>query len=415
MTENPDDSSATRNLIEKRDPSLPQTQATALAAIWDQVVDRLVKAMLELEDGVERELHINVKAEMTFEVARLSQFFADSVVKKRASGRDLATIDPIVEREECLGPAGEATIRNTAKMAHEHIWDRLMKERWEPKSRKALEREKTPRPAGTLAVKAVRDKHFISRWFIRDHWADGPKVSRWRRSDVGLERKDVLFATWGHSVGLWDDRTEAYFSLLENDGKRPIEMLLATIPLNPPQQQAFVAYLVIHMLRSPWFVLGLRTQLKDMLHKAAKNAGVAFEDMARGTYTSLIQQHDLYDAYARPLLWSRWAIVTAEQPVFVLPDTFCRRGAVGDEHRVIVPLTPTKCFVALPSKEEEKRVVPFHIAADAGLARQISNLLIASAELDFLAHRGFVPDEFAEPASFAGVLGTLEGLVANRN
>ena len=152
-----------------------------------------------------------------------------------------------------------------------------------------------------------------------------------------------------------------------------------------------------------------------MLQEAAKNADVSFEDMARGAYASLFQEHAVYDAYARPLLWSRWAIVKAKQPVFVLPDTFCLRGPVGDEHRVIVPLTPTKCFVTLPSKEEEKRIVPFHIAADQGLARQISNLLIASAQVDFLAHHSFVPDASAEPPSFGGVLDTLERLVSNRS
>lgn len=387
----------------------------ALAAVWDEVVDRLVQAMLDLESGMERDLHINLKAEMSFEIARLMQFFAKSVVDKRTGQRHLIAIDPDTERQACLGPEGEATIRNTARMAHEHVWAKLMNERWQPKSRKALERESNPRPPTRLPIKLVRDKHFISRWFIRDYWAEGPKAIRWRRDGTELRRDEILFAAWGHRVGLWDDGIEAYFSLLENDGKRPIEMLLATIPLNPPQQESFVAYLVIHILRNPQFVLGLRTQLRDMLDEAAANAGITFEDMARGAYASLFKENRIYDAYASPIQWSRWAIVTAKDPVFVLPDSFCVRGAVGNEHRVIVPLTPTKCFVALPSKEVEKRVVPFHIAAEPELARQISHLLIAAAEVEFLAHRDFVVDQHNGAADFVTVLDILESQLNDRS
>ena len=299
-------------------------------------------------------------------------------------------------------------------MAHEHIWERLMAERWQPKSRKAIERdEKGPRST-TLSVKPVRKKHFISRWFIRDNWADGAKATRWRWAEGDLERDEILFGAWGHREGLWDDRIEAYFGLLENDGKLPIEMLLATIPLNPPQQEAFVAYLVIHMLRSPRFVLGLRAKLKDMLDEAARDAEVSFDEMARRAYASLFRQNEIYDAWARPILWSRWAIVTSEEPLFVLPDTFCARSAVDGDAKIIVPLTPTKCFVTLPSKEEEKRSVPFHVSADPELARRISSLLIASADVDFLAHRAFTPSEVPTMLAFDEVLDALEHSLNDR-
>lgn len=411
MTTEADKISITLSLIKERDPTLAHSQALALAEIWDQVVDRLIRAMLDLEKGIERELHVNIRAEMNFEISRLMPFFAKLVVDKRTNARDLNKIDLGVEAEECLGPSGEVTIRDTAKMAHKHIWDRRMNERWQPKSRKALEREKSAPQPTTLAVKPVRDKHFISRWFIRDYWADGANATRWRRIDGDLTREKILFAAWGHREGLWDDRIEAYFGLLENDGKRPIQMLLAIIPLNPPQQEAFVAYIVIHMLRNPRFVVGLRTQLKGMYDEAARDAGIPFEEMARRAYASLFRQNKLYDAWARPIFLSRWAIVKSEEPLFVLPDTFCARSSVDGESKIIVPLTPTTCFVTLPSKEEEKRVVPFQVSADAGLARQISNLLIASAEVDFLAHRAFTLPETSTAMTFAEVLHQLEHLL----
>ncbi|MDP1641283.1 MAG: hypothetical protein Q8L59_03780 [Phenylobacterium sp.] len=397
----------TETLIRKRDPTLAEAQVQALAAVWDEVVQRIIKALFDLEKAVERELHINIKAEMAFELARLMLFYSERVVDKRVGERCLQDIDPEAERAECLGPEGEGIILETARIGHEQIWSKKMDERWTPKSRKALELEKMPRPPGKLAVKPVTHKHFISRWFIRDFWADGPSATRWKRKDGEWARDAILFAQWGHRTGLWDDRVEAYFALLEKDGKQPIEMLLQTIPLNQPQQRAFVGYLVIHLLRSPRFIGQLRVSMRDMLDEAARGAGIEFDEMARRAYATLFTENQIYDVYSRPIMWSQWAILTAQEPVFVLPDTFCARGSIDGEHRLIVPLTPTKCFVTLAAKEEEKRVVPFTHTADSALGRAISQLLIEAAQDDFLAHRDFTPAMADPSVNFAKVLEAL--------
>jgi hypothetical protein len=213
-----------------------------------------------------------------------------------------------------------------------------MEERWLPKSRSALEKEASPPKEANLSPKPVRDKHFISRWFIRDHWADGPNTTRWRRSGETWSKDRILFGSWGHRQGLWSDRLEAYFGLLEGDAKRPLQMLLAVEPLNQPQQLAFVAHLVVHLLRNPRFVEGLRIRMRGMIESAAVERGVSFEELARAAYETLYKNNKVYDACARPLLWSRWAIVSSPEPVFVLPDTFCARGVVDDTPRIIAPL-----------------------------------------------------------------------------
>lgn len=380
----------------------------ALANIWDETTDCIVQTMLALDEGTQRELHINIKAEMALELAKLTLFLADQVVAKRTADRDIEQIDPEVERLACLGPEGVVTIKNTARIAYEAVWLKCLQVRWLPKSRKAIERETTPKPRAKLQIKPVRDKHFISRWFISDYWANGPQATRWRKDGDAWSRRDVPFGRWGHRRGLWGDKLEAYFSLLEGDAKIPIQMLLAVEPLNQPQQQAFVTHLVIHLLRNPRFIDALRTGLRDMHEKTARKMGANVDDVERDSYEALYQNNELYDRYARPLWWSQWAIVASPEPVFVLPDTFCARGSVDGEHRLVVPLTPYKCFVTLAAKEDNKRVVPFQLRADIQLARHMTRLLIQSATSEFLSHKNFSLDAHLPSANFSDILKEIE-------
>jgi hypothetical protein len=119
--------------------------------------------------------------------------------------------------------------------------------------------------------------------------------------------------------------------------------------------------------------------------------------MPRKAYESMYQNNELYDQFARPIMWSSWAIVKSERPLFVLPDTFCIRGDVGDGLRMIVPLTTRACFVTLPARESEKRIAPRHLTADEPLARGISAALVAFARNEFISYPDFVPVNTAVP------------------
>ena len=214
--------------------------------------------MLTLHEAVNVELHINIREEVVTELAQLRFWLAEKVVEKRVAGRDLSSIDPEQEREECLGLDGADTISATAWLVHERIWSRRLEERWKPKSAKAIEREANPPRAKKLAVQPVGNNHFIPRWFIRDHWATDGKVLRWRRTSEGWTSRKIGFGQWGYRRELYSNQLEAYFSLLEGDARRPIEMLLATLPLNAPQREALVGFLVIHVLRNPYFIAALQ-------------------------------------------------------------------------------------------------------------------------------------------------------------
>lgn len=379
--------------IRKRFPEADEARIAKLGTIWDEVVHRIIQQMQTLSLPDATILHINIREEMVQELAQLQFWLSDRVIERRVEGKSLDAVDEASEREACLGPDGTGAIESTAQMAYEHVWKRRLDERWKPKSAKAIEREKSPRPA-SLAVKPVGKNHFIPRWFIRDHWSVGGKVLRWRRTAEGWISSPRGFNSWGFRHNLYSDQLEAYFSLLEGDAKHPITMLLETRPLNAPQRDALVGFLVVQVLRNPFFIDGITRAIAPVI---AREGYADDPDMPRKAYESMYQNNELYDQFARPIMWSRWVIVKSELPLFVLPDTFGIRGDVGDGLRMIVPLTPRACFVTLSDRESEKRIVPRHLRAGEPLASKISAALAAFAQEEFISHPDFVPTDTAVP------------------
>lgn len=217
-----------------------------LATIWDEVVHRIVVVLMELAANDAELLHINLQEEWAFELAKLTFWLGEGVVKKRLADRDPSVVGVEQERYECLGTPGAKLISNTARLVLEHIWKKLLTD-WKRKSEKALEHEANPRPT-KLAIQRVETNHFIPRSFIRDYWAVGGKILRWRRVDKGWSSASRSFGQWGFRPNLYSDWLEAYFGLL------PVQNLLNTRPLNAPQREALVGFLVIQLLRSPAFI-----------------------------------------------------------------------------------------------------------------------------------------------------------------
>ena len=311
-----------------------------LATVWDEVVHHIVCEVMDLAGTDQEPLHINLREEMALELAKLQLWLGQAVVERRMTGRDLSAVNVGQEREECLGAQGAKIITGTARMAYKQIWLKRMAERWKPKSEKAIEREAAPRQV-RLPIKPVERNHFIPRWFIRDNWAVDGEVLRWRRGRDGWSSAPRGFGKWGFRRNLYSDRLEAYFSLLEGDAKKPIQMLLQTEPLNGPQRDALVGFLIIQILRNPTTIDGLH---RGIAPKLAEFGYASDPKMPQKAYETLYANNDLYNQLAHPVMWSRWAIVTAPSPLFVLPDTFGARGNFDDGLRLIVPLTPRICF-----------------------------------------------------------------------
>ena len=375
--------------VRKLVPEIEQESISALTPIWDEVVDRIISEMIELYKAENVELHINVREDMVMELAQLECWLAERVVEKRVVGRDLLSIDPEQERQECLGSEGEETISGTARLVYERIWLKRLEERWKPKSAKALEREANPKRV-KRTITPVGKNHFIPRWFIRDHWSTDGNILRWRRTSGGWSPARRGFGAWGYRRDLYSDRLEDYFSLLDGDAKRPIEMLLETVPLNLPQRESLIGFLVIQFLRNPYVIAELQQGVAPVI------AGLGYDndpEMPRKAYESLYRDNKFYGRLAAPLMWCPWAIVHSERPVFVLPDTFAMRTGSEDGMRLIAPLKPTACFVTLPGVERQKRIVPRDVRADEDLSRRITLALMQAAATEFLSHPDFTVGE----------------------
>lgn len=378
-----------RGTVQKQFPDLELEVLDPLGHIWDKVVERIIGEMMQLSIEDTTPLHINIRAEMALELAKLQFWLSECVVNKRTVDRQLEDIEPEQEREECLGPAGEHIISGTAQLVFDRIWSKRMKERWEPKSAKAIERDKNPKEPSILPVKPVTKNHFIPLSFIRDYWSWDGFVRRWRKKPPGAWSSALRpFGQWGYGHKLYSDWLEAYLSLLEGDATRPIKKLLAVEPLNDPEQNAVVAFLIIQLLRNPRFIEVVHAGMIPMIAKLGHGDD---PDMLTKSYEAMFRNNELYDLLARPIKWSRWAIVRSEKPVFVLPDRFCLQGAWMDGLRIIAPLTPNACFVTLPTRESEKRVVPWHVTVDDDLAQSISAALMKAAAHEFLSHSTFRP------------------------
>ena len=393
--------------IVKRFPNADEVQVRALGTIWDEVVHHIINEMLKLSLEDATPLHVDVREDMALETTQLLFWLNECVIERRTDGRELLDINPVEERKACLGLEGAKTITGTAHLIYERIWKRKMEERWKPKSAKATEREKSPR-ATRLAVKPVGKNHFIPRWFIRDLWAYQGKVLRWRRAGAGWRSAARGLGEWGYRHNLYSDWLEAYFALIEGDAKQPIEILLEIRPLNGPQRHSFVGFLIIQMLRNPFFIEAVQQATAPVI---AREGYADDPTMAARAFEALFRNNDFYDQISRPVMLSRWAIVKSTTPLFVLPDTFGVCGDIGDGLRIIAPLTPNACFVALPDREEQKRVVPRYLTADESLAREISAALIQATRNEFLSHRDSVPDE-TPPPTFDALLNKVFQAVA---
>ncbi|MDK2770090.1 MAG: DUF4238 domain-containing protein [Sphingomonas sp.] len=388
----------------------PADLIDALALIYDEAVHRIIVQMFEFGRPDDTPLDIDLREDMTLEIAKLTFWLGERVVEKRLSSGAWDAIDLAAEREAVLGPAGAEIIANTARMSFDHIWGRLIEERYKPKSIAAAKRKANPRRQ-VLAVKPVGKNHFIPRWFIRDLWAVDGKVLRWRRDGETWISARRGFGEWGYRHNLYSDRLEAWFGLLEGDAKKPVEMLLDTRPLNGPQREAFVGFLIIQLLRNPTFIEAHNQHLAPVIDSLDPSEG---EWTPERSYEAMFQNNDLYRLLATPVMESRWAIVKSAEPLFILPDTFGVRAPGNDGLRLIAPLSPKACFVTLPDREETKRIVPRHLPASPALARRIATALIQAADREFLSHPDFTLAELPAPEPASAILADIAAAIAAR-
>jgi len=371
---NKNDFSVTAAALKKFRPEVELRSLNALCQIWDGVVDKIVTRMLDLTGDELDLLHINIKPEMSFELSKLLLFLAEQVVEKRLGDRDPELIDLECEHVDCFGESGLKMIDETAKNLANGIWLKLYRERWKPKSLKALERDKNP-PKTVLSVKPVGKNHYIAKFFLREYWSNERKVAKYAFDEAAFLRRSVIsFGAWGYEPLLYSDHVEAWFSLIEGDARRPLDMMLKTVPLNDPQRLALLGFLVVQHMRTPPYRSRIISGTREI---AVREVGVEKANEAefqRQAFETIFQNNELYDRIARPLLWSQWHLVKSKKPVFVLPDCASFVGKINKSQVMFAPLTPYVCFVTNGIPEEVNEVIPRTIN-DQPIASRLANFV----------------------------------------
>lgn len=352
------------------------------------MINAIVKEIVEYSNHEMIDVHINLREEMAFELARIISILKEKIVADRIQGRSISSIDPKKERDECFSCYGIERINNTAKNFAEGFYLEIYRQRWKPKTLAALAKEKNPKK-NIIIPKPVERNHFIPKSFIKKYWSEQQSVFR-NRKDMAVgsvSMKAIPVGSWGYEQNLYTDYLEAYFGLVEGDAARPIEMILNGIPLNSPQRESLVGFIVIQYLRNPLYVSELRKHIGPIVAAYEGIDKSQDDNYMKKLYEALYSENELYDKIARPILWSKWAMVRAENPLFVLPDISVVFGFHQSERYVFVPLTPKRCLIVLPERVSELRVVPYNIEASTDLLENITDVLEHTSSEEFLSSK----------------------------
>ena len=375
----------TLSYIQEYDPSASIEATAELIDIWDKMVDSIIIQMLDYSSEHFENIHINLIEEMSFELSKLIAFISQKVVEDRVSGRTVAEIDLKAEYELCFGKKGKEKIRNTAVNCANQVWIKKCKERWEPKTVATLDREKSPRET-KLFPKKVEKNHFIPLSFIKKYWSNKQSIIKCVKcSDGTIKSKIRPLGSWGYQKGLYSDHLEAYFGLIEGDAARPIEMLLNMEPLNRPQREALVGFIVIQRIRNPFFMKHLRSNMTPIVSAKLGEAKSKDDAYMNLVYETLYENNEFYDKTSKPLMHSRWVMIHSDELKFVLPDVCQINGTYEDKNYLIMPLTPQYCFIVLPEPLSKPRIVPHYIKATSSLEHDISTILMTASVDSFLS------------------------------
>lgn len=372
--------------IQKIDSTAPVELIEEISAIWNEVVSLIVQQMLEYAELHIGELHINLREEMALELAKLISFLSEKVVSERMNGRLITEIKPEVEREQCFSEVGRSKISTTARNCAERIWIKKYKERWKPKTEAALKKDKAGRKKTKIIPQKVEENHFIPKSYIKRYWSEGVHIYKGIKAPGVVGRKiRIPLGSWGFRVNLYSDHLEAYFGLLEGDATKPIEMVLKVEPLNIPQREALIGFIVIQRIRNPHFMASLAKSIYPLVVSEVGEDKAKDRAYMQQVYEGLYSQNEFYDKLARPILFSRWAVVRSEAPDFVLPDVCNIFGSYNGRQYVFMPLTPTDCLVVLPVAIGKPRIVPHYVKATESMAKDISYVLYCAAIDEFLS------------------------------
>ncbi len=365
-------------------PDTEEKQSQALVDIWEDVVDQIFHEMDRISKPKMTELHINLREEMILEFAKLRHQIEAKVIEAQTSERLPNDIDLKFEREHCLGDIGKQKILNTGKILAENVWLEKYHNRWKLKTRAALKKENIPAVSKPLKINDVTDNHFIPKSFIKRYWSEKGRIRKNSISKGTVNYKDIPFGTWGFVPSLYSNQLEAYFGLIEGDAAMPIQKILKVEPLNTPQKQALVGFIVIQYIRNPVFIESHNEKLKPIIEQHYGVEKANDTEHAQFIYESIFHNHEVYRNLSKPLFDNQWVLVRSPQKAIVLPDTCNIFTRVNGEPLTIMPLTVSDCLVILPQKADEYPW-PWYITATPELERWLLYFLIEHSRTEFLS------------------------------
>ena len=405
------------NYILKIDPSTSPAKAEQLARVWDEVVRSIVDEMLTRAKPHMENIHINLREELALELEKLIVFISEKVVTDRIGSRIVNNIDPQVERELCFNLTGKENICNTAQILADRVWLRKYAERWKPKTDAALIKEaKQKKPKKLVTPQQVEDNHYIPKSFIKRYWSEGQSICRNVKTSEGLEeKKKTPLGSWGFRKNLYSDKLEAYFGIIEGNVVRPIQMLLNVEPLNNPQREALIGFIIIQKLRNPHFIESLKMSVAPVVVSEVGVEKAEDKQYMRAVYETLYSQNDFYNKLARPIMYSKWVVVRSETPDFVLPDVCNLFGRHEGRQYVLMPLNPNNCLIVLPFEICEPRIIPHYIKASGSMVNDLSYILRCAAKEEFLSSfDAFFATIRQEPTNLMqGVISVLAKITAD--
>jgi hypothetical protein len=241
------------SLLAKDEPGLQhKARLEAVAGVWAEEVDRIIRLMLGYtKDERQRPWAVSSREDAIYELARLTFWLSDLVVKKKLEETAIHELEPESERASASSTSGIERIESTARILADNIWTKKYDD-WHRhtntvvdsgNTHSRLRRKKLYDPA--KEPQFTQRNHYSPK-FSNKYWVDGTGtiIVYSRQVDGSVDAKPRPFASWGYEFHLYPQWLETFFSRIESDAKEPYEKLLKTIPLNQDERQRWVTFLI---------------------------------------------------------------------------------------------------------------------------------------------------------------------------
>lgn len=357
IDEDPSDLAASiAEAIKARYPSIETGHAEALAFAWSRELTAIIGKTMEYAQELEGfRVEYAFRDEVIVRLTHFSLWMIQRILDAKAATGDLSKLDPEQEIAWAGSEEGRAKIENTARLAAEHLWAKLLRQ-WNEKSdrfRQSPGGFPTARRNRISLPKARRRRtlknHYIPQ-FVTEKWADqNGRVTLFSREIGGaVTSSEVGHGTWSFEFNLYSDSLEEYLGVLESDASHPYRKFCRNQPLDAVDVRSWITFIIIQWLRSPLSASAISAATQRLLQMSGSSYLEHPAQMKR-TYETLFSNHGLYEKVYRNIERRPWLILSAPTEYgFLLGEShIALSGALmAKDTMIVVPLSPDRCFVA---------------------------------------------------------------------